>query len=171
MDPVGLSLPRLLRPFANACLCYTEVLLGVCLLEIGTWILILGGGWLLSHVMMPIFFGLKFIYIYNTVCGSGRKNANVSSSWCFFNICLCPWHHKHKVGYLLDLGREKQVNIDGLPGFNHVLLSKYFPAGACIANMFGNPTITYTNNQRLFQHTPRAHPRQSPKPIVKEIPL
>ena len=25
--------------------------------------------------------------------------------------------------------------------------------------------------QRLFQHTPRAHPRQSPKPIVKEIPL
>ena len=25
--------------------------------------------------------------------------------------------------------------------------------------------------QRLFQHTPRAHPRQSPKPIMKEIPL
>lgn len=43
VDPVGLLLPRLLRPFANACLCYTEVSLGVCLLEIGTWILILGG--------------------------------------------------------------------------------------------------------------------------------
>jgi len=26
-------------------------------------------------------------------------------------------------------------------------------------------------NQRLFQHTPTPHPRQSPKPIVKEIPL
>lgn len=43
-----------------------------------------GGGWLLSHVMMPIFFWFKvYIYIYNTVCGSGRKNANVSSSWWF----------------------------------------------------------------------------------------
>ena len=31
MDPVGLLLPRPLRPFANACLCYTEVSWGfVC---------------------------------------------------------------------------------------------------------------------------------------------
>ena len=29
----------------------------------------------------------------------------------------------------------------------------------------------FPSSQRLFQHTPTAHPRQSPKPIMKEIPL
>lgn len=49
MDPVGLLLPRPLRPFANACLCYTEVSWGfVCWnwhVDTDT-----GGGGLLSHV-------------------------------------------------------------------------------------------------------------------------
>ena len=44
-----------------------------------------GGGLVIESCNDADFFWFKvYIYIYiNTVCGSGRKNANVSSSWCF----------------------------------------------------------------------------------------
>ena len=107
----------------------------------------------------------SFLKIFSKKC---KENHGKSLAWRHLqnqqeSICCSDFFHRRELGsswFLLGFFGGTDIFCVPLLGL------------AAAELVFKNPAAEKNELcQRLFQHTPRAHPRQSPKPIMKETPL